>query len=160
MKGMASHKAENETRLTWADFGLDNYHELPKSTPKERVWQCQGGKYAPRAQKGSQGSNSPGLQSSSFATLPSSRQGPRTLATCYYYTRYLWLPGVCRQLKTWIFIGRTVAETEAPTLWSPDVKSQLTEKNLEVGKVWGQEEKGAKENAMVRWPQWLNDMNF
>ena len=128
MKGMASHKAENETRLTWADFGLDNYHELPKSTHKERVWQCQGGKYAPRAQKGSQGSNSPGLQSSSFATLPSSRQGPRTLATCYYYTRYLWLPGVCRQLKTWIFIGRTVAETEAPTLWSPDVKSQLTEK--------------------------------
>ena len=33
-----------------------------------------------------------------------------------------------------IFIGRTVAETEAPILWPPDVKSQLTGKESEVGK--------------------------
>ena len=36
MKGMASHKAENETGLTWADFGLDNYHELPKVNPQRQ----------------------------------------------------------------------------------------------------------------------------
>ena len=33
-----------------------------------------------------------------------------------------------------IFIGRTVAETEAPILWPPDVKSQLIGKESEVGK--------------------------
>ena len=30
--------------------------------------------------------------------------------------------------QLWIFIGRTVAEAEAPVLWLPDVKSQLTGK--------------------------------
>ena len=33
-----------------------------------------------------------------------------------------------------IFIRRTDAEVEAPTLWPPDVKSQLTEKDPEAGK--------------------------
>ena len=33
-----------------------------------------------------------------------------------------------------IFIGRTDAEAEAPILWSPDVKSQLTGKDPDVGK--------------------------
>ena len=33
-----------------------------------------------------------------------------------------------------IFIGRTDAEAEAPILWSPDVKSQLTEKDPDAGK--------------------------
>ena len=33
-----------------------------------------------------------------------------------------------------IFIGRTGAEAEAPVLWSPDVKSQLTAKGPDAGK--------------------------
>ena len=33
-----------------------------------------------------------------------------------------------------IFIGRTGAETEAPVLWPPYVKSQLTRKELDIGK--------------------------
>ena len=33
-----------------------------------------------------------------------------------------------------IFIGRTVAEAEAPILWTPDVKSQLTGKDPDAGK--------------------------
>ena len=49
-----------------------------------------------------------------------------------------------------IFIGRTVAETEAPILWPPDVKSQLTGKESEVGKDWKQKEKGMVEDKMVR----------
>ena len=121
-----------------------------KSTHKDRVWQCGRRKNAPRGQKGSQGSNNPGLPSSSFATLPSSRRGPRTLPTCYYPAWYLWLPGGCRQLKPLIFIGRTVAEAEAPTLWPTDVKSQLVgkkKKTLNVGVVCEQEKKGAAENA-------------
>ena len=31
--------------------------------------------------------------------------------------------------------GRTDAEAEAPILWPPDVKSQLTEKDPDAGKV-------------------------
>ena len=34
------------------------------------------------------------------------------------------------------FTGRTDAEAEAPILWSPDAKSQLTGKNPECGKEW------------------------
>ena len=33
-----------------------------------------------------------------------------------------------------IFIGRTDAEAEAPMLWPPDAKSQLTGKDPDVGK--------------------------
>ena len=32
------------------------------------------------------------------------------------------------------FIGRTDAEAEAPILWPPDAKSQLTRKDLDAGK--------------------------
>ena len=35
-------------------------------------------------------------------------------------------------------------------------KSQLIGKDPEVGKVWGQGEKGAKEDEMVGWHHWLN----
>ena len=38
-----------------------------------------------------------------------------------------------------IFIGRIDAEAEAPILWPPDAKSQLTEKTLMLGKI---EDKG------------------
>ena len=33
-----------------------------------------------------------------------------------------------------VFTGRTDAEAEAPVLWPPDVKSQLTEKDPDAGK--------------------------
>ena len=33
-----------------------------------------------------------------------------------------------------IFIGRTDAEAEAPILWPPDAKSQLTGKDFDAGK--------------------------
>ena len=44
--------------------------------------------------------------------------------------------------QSWIFIGRTDAEAEAPILWPPDAKSQLTGKDPNAGKDWRQEEKG------------------
>ena len=52
--------------------------------------------------------------------------------------------------QPWMFIGRTDAEAEAPILWSPDVKSQLTEKYPDAGKDWRQMEKGEAEGKMVR----------
>ena len=39
-----------------------------------------------------------------------------------------------------IFIGRTDTEAETPTLWPPDVKSQLIGKDPDAGKDYGQEE--------------------
>ena len=54
----------------------------------------------------------------------------------------------------WIFIGRT--DAEAPILWPPDAKSQLTGKDRDAGKDWRQEEKGTTENEMVGWHHWLD----
>ena len=58
--------------------------------------------------------------------------------------------------QPWIFFGRTDAEAEAPVLWPPDVKSQLTGKAPDAGKDWGQEEKGVMEGEMVGWRHWLD----
>ena len=53
--------------------------------------------------------------------------------------------------QSWIFIGRTYAEAEAPILWPPDVKNWLTGKDLDAGKDWRWEEKGTTEDEMVGW---------
>ena len=49
-----------------------------------------------------------------------------------------------------MFIGRTVAEAEAPILWPPDVKSRLIRKDPNAGKDGGQEEKGVTEDEMIK----------
>ena len=74
----------------------------------------------------------------------------------------------CKEIKpvnpkgnqSWTFTGRTDAEVEAPTFWPPDVKSQLTGKDPDAGKNWGQEEKGMTEDEMVGWHQQLNRHEF
>ena len=58
--------------------------------------------------------------------------------------------------QPWIFTGRTDAETKAPILCQPDVKSWLTGKDPDAGKNWGQEEKETTEDEMAGWHQWLN----
>ena len=62
--------------------------------------------------------------------------------------------------QPWIFTGMTDAEAEALILWLSDENSQLTGKDPDVGKDWGQEEKGMTEDEMVRWHQWLNRHEF
>ena len=62
--------------------------------------------------------------------------------------------------QSWVFIGRTDVETETPILWPPEVKSWLIWKDSDVGKDWGQEEKGTTEDEMVGWHQWLNGHGF
>ena len=52
--------------------------------------------------------------------------------------------------QPWIVIGRTDAEAEALKLWPPDAKSSLIGKDNDVGKDWGQKEKGVAEDEMVR----------
>ena len=56
-----------------------------------------------------------------------------------------------RRNQSWVFIGRTHAEAQTPTLWSPDVKSWLIGKDPDAGKDWKQEEKGKTEDEMVGW---------
>ena len=51
--------------------------------------------------------------------------------------------------QSWVFIGRTDAEAEAPILWSPDVKNWLIGKDPDAGKDWRQEEKGTTEDERV-----------
>ena len=48
-----------------------------------------------------------------------------------------------------LFIGRPDAEAEAPILWPPDAKSQLTGKDPDAGTDRRQEEKGMTEDEMV-----------
>ena len=60
----------------------------------------------------------------------------------------------------WIFIGRTDAEAEAPILWPPGAKSQLTGKDLDAGKDWGQKEKRAIEDEVVGWHHQFNGHEF
>ena len=62
--------------------------------------------------------------------------------------------------QLWIFIARTDAEAETPILWPPDTKSQLIGKDPDVGKDWGQEEKGVTKDEMYGWHHQLNGHEF
>ena len=62
--------------------------------------------------------------------------------------------------QSWIFIGRTDAEAEAPILWPPDEKNWLIGKDPDAGKDWRQEEKGTTEDETVVWHHWLNGHEF
>ena len=44
--------------------------------------------------------------------------------------------------QSWVFIGRTDAEAEAPILWLPDMKSQLIGKDPNAGKTGGRRRRG------------------
>ena len=62
--------------------------------------------------------------------------------------------------ESWIFIGRTDAEAEAPVLWPLDEKNWLTGKDPDAGKGWKWEEKGTTEDEMVGCHHWLNGYEF
>ena len=74
----------------------------------------------------------------------------------------------CKEIKlvnpqgnqSWIFIGRTDAEAEAPILWPPDAKNWLTGKDPDAGKDWRQEETGMTKDEMVGWHHRLNGHKF
>ena len=57
--------------------------------------------------------------------------------------------------QSWIFIGRTDAEAEAPILWPPD-ENRLIGKDPDAGKGWRQEEKEMTEDEMAGWHHWLD----
>ena len=61
--------------------------------------------------------------------------------------------------QSWIFIGRTDDEAEAPVFWPPDVKSQLIGKDPDAGKDW-RWEKWGPEDEVVGWHHWLDGPEF
>ena len=80
-----------------------------------------------------------------------------------------WEPLGCKEIKpvnpkrnqSWIFIGRTDAEAEAPIVWSPDGKYRLIGQDPDAGKEWRQEEKkGATEDEMIGWYYRLDGHEF
>ena len=56
--------------------------------------------------------------------------------------------------QSWIFIGRTDVEAEAPVLWPTNATKWLIGKGPDAGKDWGQEE---KERPRVRWLDGITD---
>ena len=48
-----------------------------------------------------------------------------------------------KENQSWLFIGRTDAEAEAPILWPPDVKGQLIRKAPDAGRDWRQKKRAA-----------------
>ena len=61
--------------------------------------------------------------------------------------------------QSWMFIGSTDAEAEAPVLWPPDAKNWLIGKDPDAGKDWRQE-KGSTEDEIVVWHHQLNGHEF
>ena len=57
--------------------------------------------------------------------------------------------------QLWIFVGRTDAKAETPTLWPPDVKNWLVVKDPDAGKDWRQEERGWQR---MRWLDGITDL--
>ena len=62
--------------------------------------------------------------------------------------------------QSWIFIGRTDAESETPILWPPDEKNWLIGKDPNTGRDWRQEEKVTTEDEMVGWHHWHYGHDF
>ena len=62
--------------------------------------------------------------------------------------------------QSWIFIGRTDAETETPIFWPPNSKNWLPGKDPDAGENWRWEEKGTTEDEMVGWHHRLDGHEF
>ena len=74
----------------------------------------------------------------------------------------------CKEIKpvnpkgnqSWILIGRSDAEAEAPIFRPPNGKSQLTGKDPDAGTDWRKKEKGVAYDEMVGWHHWLDGHEF
>ena len=74
---------------------------------------------------------------------------------------------ICQEYQTTKFKAKTErlmprgGKKKSPIIpLSPYVKSQLTGKDPDAGKDWGQEEKGMTEDEMVGWHHWLSGYEF
>ena len=63
-------------------------------------------------------------------------------------------------IQPWVFFGRNDAKADTPTLWPPNVKNWLIEKDHDAGKDWRQEEKEMTEQEMGGWHHWPEEHEF
>ena len=80
------------------------------------------------------------------------------------FLRVTWTPkrsnqSVLKEINS-VFIRRIDAEAEAPILWLPDAKSQITGKDPEAEKDRGQEENEVTEDERIGWHHGLNRHEF
>ena len=72
------------------------------------------------------------------------------LSVCYWFLNLAHsFFGYIKNNQPLDFFGRNDAKAESPVLWPPHAKSWLILKDPDVGKDWGQEEKGPTEDEMV-----------
>ena len=62
--------------------------------------------------------------------------------------------------EPWVFFGRNDVKAETPVLWPPHAESGLIGKDSDVGRDWGQEEKGTTEDEMAGWHHRLDGCEF
>ena len=62
--------------------------------------------------------------------------------------------------QSWIFLGRTDVEAEAPILWPPDAKNSLIWKDPDAGKDWRREKKEVTKDEIVEWHHRLKGHEF
>ena len=62
--------------------------------------------------------------------------------------------------QSWMFIGRTDTEAEAPIIWPPDAKNWFIGTDPDTAKDWRQEEKGMTEDEIVGWHHRLDGHEF
>ena len=85
-----------------------------------------------------------------------------------FLVRWVFAFSYCKEIQPvhskgdqpWVFFGRNDAKAETPILWPPHVKSWLIGKDSDVGRDWGQEEKGMTEDEMAGWHHWLDGREF
>ena len=62
---------------------------------------------------------------------------------------------ILEENQSWIFIGRTDADTETPIIWSPDAKNWLIGKDPDAGKIGGGRRRGWQ---IMRWLDSITDL--
>ena len=62
--------------------------------------------------------------------------------------------------QSWVFIGGTDVEAEAPILWPCDAKNWFIWKDPDAGKDWKQEKKGTIADEITGWHHQLNGHEF
>ena len=62
--------------------------------------------------------------------------------------------------QSWVFILRIDAKAETPILWPPHAKCWLIEKESDIERDWGQEEKGMTGDEVAGWHHQLNWHEF
>ena len=88
-----------------------------------------------------------------FFKKPKELFGPPNISSDHFWIWVLdhkksWAPVNRKENQSWVFIGMTDAEAEAPMFWSPDATNWLLRKDPDDGKDWRQE-KGMTGDEMV-----------